>query len=269
MPVFEEACVFPAVEDRSDNTLRHAEPFTVGRPVTNGDTERATLRGRRRGYNRDVSTIERAQPLSRDARDQLVEVGRRFDRRGWVLGTSGNFSMVVERSPLRLAITPSGAFKGELEPSAILEVDDAGAVLGERGGRSSAETLLHLEVVRARGAGAVLHTHSMWSTLLSERCGDAGGVAMAGYEMLKGLEGVRTHEHREWLPIVENDQDMARLSGVVRELLAREPDAHGFLLRRHGLYTWGADLTQAVRHVEILEFLMEAVFRSGPGPTTS
>ncbi len=54
---------------------------------------------------------------------------------------------------------------------------------------------------------------------------------------------------------------MARLSGVVRGVLDQHPDAHGFLLRRHGLYTWGADLAQAVRHVEILEFLMEVVGR--------
>jgi methylthioribulose-1-phosphate dehydratase len=80
--------------------------------------------------------------------------------------------------------------------------------------------------------------------------------------MLKGLEGVRTHEHREWLPIVENDQDMARLSGVVRGMLDEYPEIHGFLLRGHGLYTWGTDLQQAIRHVEILEFLLELVGRS-------
>ena len=125
----------------------------------------------------------------------------------------------------------------------------------------SAEALLHVEIVRARGAGAVLHTHSIWSTLLSDRFGDAGGFAIEGYEMLKGLEGVRSHEHREWLPIVENDQDMTRLSRVVRSVLDEQPAAHGFLLRGHGLYTWGVDLPQAVRHVEILEFLLEVVGR--------
>jgi methylthioribulose-1-phosphate dehydratase len=125
----------------------------------------------------------------------------------------------------------------------------------------SAEALLHLEIVRARGAGAVLHTHSIWATRLSERFAAARGFFIEGYEMLKGLEGVRTHEHREWLPIVENDQDMARLSVVVRGVLEEHPEAHGFLLRRHGLYTWGNDLPQAVRHVEILEFLLEVVGR--------
>jgi methylthioribulose-1-phosphate dehydratase len=186
--------------------------------------------------------------------EQLVRAGRRFDARGWVLGTSGNFSAVSSLEPLRLAITPSAAFKGELTPDEMLEIDDQGIPVEATGARPSAETLLHLEIVRARGAGAVLHTHSVWSTLV--------GVLIEGYEMLKGLEGVRTHEHREWVPIVDNDQDMARLSRVVRGVLDRHPGAHGFLIRRHGLYTWGAELSQAVRHVEILEFLFEAVGRT-------
>jgi methylthioribulose-1-phosphate dehydratase len=54
---------------------------------------------------------------------------------------------------------------------------------------------------------------------------------------------------------------MSRLSLVVRECLAQHPAAHAFLLRGHGLYTWGTDVTQAVRHVEILEFLLEVTGR--------
>jgi methylthioribulose-1-phosphate dehydratase len=198
-----------------------------------------------------------------DTLSALCRAGRRFDERGWVLGTSGNFSAVIARDPLRLAITPSAAFKGELEPEQLLEMNEAGAVVagGAAGARPSAEALLHVEIVRARGAGAVLHTHSIWSTLLSDVHGDAGGVEIAGYEMLKGLDGVTTHEHREWLPIVGNDQDMTRLAAVVRRTLAAHPAAHGFLLRQHGLYTWGATLRDAVRHVEILEFLLESVGR--------
>ena len=217
-----------------------------------------------------MTTVQHGQTQGRiDLAEQLVRVGRRFDERGWVMGTSGNFSVVIGRDPLRLAITPSAAFKGELQAGQILEMDERGAPvdapspLGTASTRPrvSAEALLHLEIVRARGAGAVLHTHSIWATRLSERFAAAHGFFIEGYEMLKGLEGVRTHEHREWLPIVENDQDMARLSGVVRGVLEEHPEAHGFLLRRHGLYTWGNDLPQAVRHVEILEFLLEVVGR--------
>ena len=192
---------------------------------------------------------------------RLVEIGRRFDARGWVLGTSGNFSAVLDRDPLRLAITASGHAKGELTADQIIEIDDTGRVIGRATGRPSAETRLHLEIVSVRGAGAVLHTHSMWSTLLSQRHARAGGVTIEGYEMLKGLDGVRTHEHREWLPILENSQDMKALAGETDSLLRDNPDIHGFLIRRHGMYTWGTDIAQATRHVEILEFLLESVGR--------
>jgi len=196
---------------------------------------------------------------------RLAEIGRRFDARGWVLGTSGNFSAVLERDPLRLAITASGLAKGDLTADQILDIDGEGRVIGDSALRPSAETRLHLEIVNVRGAGAVLHTHSLWSTLLSERHARAGGIAIEGYEMLKGLEGVTTHEHAEWIPVLDNDQNMARLSGPVRDVLASHPAAHAFLLRQHGMYTWGETLSQAVRHVEIVEFLLEAVARTG-GP---
>jgi methylthioribulose-1-phosphate dehydratase len=197
----------------------------------------------------------------RDAAERLAAVGRRFDERNWVLGTSGNFSVVVDRDPLRLVMTRSGAAKGSLDAAQFVEVDADGRSVSVAG-KPSAEARLHLEIVRARGAGAVLHTHSIWSTILSDRHAREGGLAIAGYEMLKGLEGIATHEHREWLPILANDQDMDRLGTLVAAVLAEYPDCHGFLLRRHGLYTWGETLPQAVRHVEILEFLLEAVGRT-------
>ena len=114
----------------------------------------------------------------------------------------------------------------------------------------------------------MLHTHSVWSTVLSGVCAAKGGVALEGYEMLKGLEGVRTHQHREWMPILENSQDIVELAQRVTEVLRENPGIHGFLLREHGLYTWGSSLQEAKRHVEILEFLMEVLVRSGAGSRT-
>ena len=201
---------------------------------------------------------------------QLTEIGKRFYARGWALGTSGNFSAVVARKPLRLAITASSLPKGTLTPGDILQCDEQGHVVGRRG-KPSAETLLHVEVARRRGAGAVLHTHSVWSTILSELwAGKPGsGLVIEGYEMLKGLAGVATHDHRELVPILENDQDIPRLATRVGETLDRHPNAHAFLLRGHGLYTWGETLDEAERHVEILEFLFEVVGRTSGAAESS
>jgi len=190
---------------------------------------------------------------------QLAEVGRLCYARGWALGTSGNFSAVVGRNPLTLAITTSGVDKGVLEPGHIVEIDEHGRVVGGAG-TPSAEATLHLAIVRSRGAGAVLHTHSIWSTILSGTAGDS--LAIDGYEMLKGLDGVHTHEHREWLPILENTQDWPAAVPRIEAKLREHPEVHGFLIRRHGLYTWGRDLAAARRQVEVFEFLLEVLGRN-------
>jgi methylthioribulose-1-phosphate dehydratase len=192
----------------------------------------------------------------------LAEIGKGFYERGWVLGTSGNFSAVISREPLRLAITSTGLDKGNLTVGQFLEIDNAANVV-QGDGRPSAEALLHLAIARGLDAGAILHTHSVWSTVLSGSHASHGGIALQGFEMLKGLEGVRTHKHREWLPILENSQDMIELGERVSKILRESPGIHGFLLQEHGLYTWGAGLQEGKRHVEILEFLMEVLVRSG------
>ena len=212
--------------------------------------------------------------------DELVSVARGFYGRGWLMGTSGNLSAVVQREPMRLAITASGVDKGELRPEQVLLVDENVRVLNEArtppgflttseltnkaaaANKPSDESLLHVRIVKERGAGAVLHTHSIWNTVFSDLYATEGGVRIDGYEMLKGLAGVKTHEHSEFLPIVDNSQDMTSLANTISKTLNAHKFAHGILIKRHGLYSWGETLAQAKRHVEILEFLLEAMGRT-------
>lgn len=191
----------------------------------------------------------------------LASVARSCHVRGWALGTSGNFSAVISRNPFRMTISSSGFDKSTLSPEHFVHVNAEGTVTSGTG-KPSAETALHLLITRALGAGAVLHTHSVWNTMLSGHYAAQSGLWIEQYEMLKGLEGVKSHQHREWLPVFQNDQDMKRLSGIVETELRQRPEVHGFLLERHGLYTWGKDLAQAKRHLEILEFLLEVLART-------
>ena len=208
-----------------------------------------------------VSQSQTATAFSQTAAS-LSAVAKGFHARGWLLGTSGNLSAVVSREPLCLAMSPSGVDKGELTAAQILLIDQQGQMLNEGGAKPSDAALLHLQIVKDRRAGAVLHTHSVWNTILSDLYATQRGISIEGYEMLKGLDGVRTHEHREWLPIIDNSQDMTALANTIGETLSRNPNAHGFLLQRHGLYSWGVDLQQAKRHIEILEFLLETLGRT-------
>ena len=191
----------------------------------------------------------------------LCETVAGFHRRGWCLGTSGNFSVTLQGDPLQLLITASGREKDRLEPDDLLLVGEDGAPVEAGALSPSAEVLVHCTLAGQARAGSVLHTHSVPNTLLGERFLSSGGFTMSGYEMLKGLEGVRTHEAGVFVPVLANTQEMRVLGREVRRLLRDRPGTPGFLIAGHGLYTWGENLDQARRHVEIFEFLFECLAR--------
>lgn len=194
--------------------------------------------------------------------EALRRVGHVFWQRGWSLGTSSNYSVVVERDPLLLLVTASGKDKGRLTSDDFVLVGAGGQPTVVDQPKSSAETLLHCVAASHFGdVGAVLHTHSVWSTVLSQRFASQGGILLEGFEMLKGLSGVKTHQHREWLPIFENTQDIPALAEKVAAMHAEKGIAHGYLIRGHGIYTWGKDLDEATRQIEIWEFLLECLGR--------
>lgn len=197
-------------------------------------------------------------------RAALRAVGQMFYGRGWSLATSSNYSAVVGRNPMRLLLTASGKHKGQLTTDDFVVVDAAGKLLSAATGKPSAETLLHCVLTeQLPEVGSVLHTHSVWGTVLSDVHYPQGKLTIEGYEMLKGLEGIRTHEHCLEIAIFANAQDIAALAAEVRQRLASSDPAlsHAFLIRNHGLYTWGRDIDEARRHVEALEFLFEVTAR--------
>jgi methylthioribulose-1-phosphate dehydratase len=188
--------------------------------------------------------------------ESFCAAARECAPRGWVPATAGNFSF-RDAAAGRVFITASGLDKGALKPDDLLEIDSEGEVVAGSG-RPSAETSLHGVIYRDRPeAGAIFHVHTIWNTLLSDRFASAGAAPLENYELLKALSGVAKHEHRELVPILENSQDYAGLARELAAALNNYPDAHGVLLRRHGLYTWGESVAAARRHLEALEFLFE------------
>jgi len=182
----------------------------------------------------------------------LIDVGRQASAQGWVPATSGNFSARLDHE--RIAITVSGVHKGHLNHADIMLVDEDGESLDGR--RPSAETLLHTWLYQWRpDIHAVLHTHSMRSTVLSRVA--EGEVLLDGLEVLKAFDGIDTHDTELVIPVFPNDQDIAQLSQQVGEYLLRHPQVPGYLIAGHGLYTWGSSITSALRHLEAFEFLFE------------
>ncbi len=184
------------------------------------------------------------------AQDDIIRAGRRMDLRGWVPATAGNISIRIEGP--RIAITRSGGHKGFLDAFSVIEVDDQGTVVTP-GAKPSAETLLHCQIYRQfPDAGAVLHGHSVAGTVLS-MSEPASTLRIAGYEVQKAF-GETTHEAELHLPLFDNDQDIARLAGVVAPHLGTA--RMGYLIRGHGVYVWGAGMDAALARLEALEFLL-------------
>lgn len=190
---------------------------------------------------------------------QIIDAGRFLYGRGWSPATSSNYSARLAAD--QALLTVSGKHKGQLGEDDVLATDLAGHSL-EPGKKPSAETLLHTQLYAWRAEiGAVLHTHSVNATVLS-RLTPGDRLELEDYELQKAFAGVTTHEGRVTVPIFDNDQDIARLALQVQQWLDTHPDCVGYLIRGHGLYTWGAQMSDALRQIEAFEFLFECELKT-------
>lgn len=190
---------------------------------------------------------------------QIIEAGRFLYGRGWSPATSSNYSARLAAD--QALLTVSGKHKGQLGENDVLATDLAGNSL-EPGKKPSAETLLHTQLYAWRAEiGAVLHTHSVNATVLS-RLTPGDRLLLEDYELQKAFAGVTTHEGQVLVPIFDNDQDIARLAGRVQQWLDTHPDCVGYLIRGHGLYTWGPQMSDALRQIEAFEFLFECELKT-------
>jgi len=189
-----------------------------------------------------------------NAAQSIIEAGRFLYARGWSPATSSNYSARIDTA--HIAITVSGRHKGELRDGDVMAVTLDGEPV-QSDCRASAETLLHTVIYDLfPKVGAVLHTHSVNATVISRLLADQKALHLDDYELQKAFAGVSTHEQPVTIPIFDNTQDMAALSETTRDYFQAHPEQPGYLIRGHGLYTWGETMQECLRHVEALEFLL-------------
>ena len=183
----------------------------------------------------------------------IIETANFLDAKGWTPATSSNFSVMLDNN--YCAITVSGKHTGKLTPDDIMVVDLKGNPQDDK--KPSAETLLHTSLYAwDNSLGCVLHTHSINSTILSLLINESFWQ-WQGYELLKAFSGISTHESVVKMPIFENTQDIGILAEEVINYLKTDIPCWGYLIRGHGVYTWGKDMASALRHLEAIEYLME------------
>lgn len=189
----------------------------------------------------------------RAAARSIAAIGRRLYQHGWSPATSSNYSQRLNEH--YYAITVSGRDKGMLTEADVMVVNMQGEPASE--GRPSAETGLHTQLYRRfPDAGAVLHTHSVASTVLTMHWPRQSMLVLEGYELLKALDGIATHDTRVEIPVFDNTQD---IDALAREIDAAMDDGlarHAYLIRGHGLYTWAPDMASCYRQLEALECLL-------------
>ena len=189
------------------------------------------------------------------AADAIVQAGRFLYQQGWSPATSSNYSARIDAE--HIAITVSGRHKGQPGAGDVMVVDLAGRPV-QSDCRSSAETRLHTVLYEVfPEVGAVLHTHSVKATVLSRLLEPGQPLALEGYELQKAFTGVETHESVLTVPVFDNTQDIDALAEQTREWFREHPEQPGYLIRGHGLYTWGKTMADCLRHVEAFEFLFE------------
>lgn len=203
-----------------------------------------------------MSALWNARALEAGA--TLAAEAARFSGYGWMRGTSGNLSVVVQREPLVLAVTASGLEKSELTENDVVLVGADGTGVDPTDERPpSAEAGLHAHIAARTGAGAVFHVHAFDAVVAGHRW--PGGVEIRDMEMLKGI-GHSAHGETVVIPVIENDQDMtveaARFDEVYRGPADGTPEVPALIVANHGMYAWGADAAAARRHLEIAEWLL-------------
>lgn len=191
---------------------------------------------------------------------QLVECIHFLHQQGWAPATSSNYSFRMPGEST-ITISSSGKDKGIFSLEDLMEVDLGGRPVNDTR-KPSAETLLHTLIYQRRPeVTCILHTHTVYNTVLSQVYQQKGSLQLSGFELLKGISGIKTHESTVDLPIFANAQDMQKLSARIALYWDQHPDLSGFLLAGHGLYTWGKSIAEAKRHIEVFEFLFDCFYK--------
>ncbi len=185
----------------------------------------------------------------KDLRAAIVECGQICYQRNLMSSSDGNLSVRLD-SELVL-ITPSGTSKGRMTGEDLLVIGMDGKVHEGHGGRlSSSETPMHLEVYRQRpDVRAVIHAHPIFATALTVAGLDFPSDLLP--EVMLALGEVPVTEY--FMP--SSAEGAAAIAPFVR-------DHRAILLRQHGSLTMGADLDEALIHLERIEHVAEVFWRA-------
>lgn len=173
------------------------------------------------------------------AKEAILEIGRRMFAKGFVAANDGNISVKV--SDNAIWSTPTLVSKGYMTEDILVKVDLDGNVL-EGSSKPSSEIKMHLRVYKENPElRAVTHAHPPVAT----------SFAIAGI----ALDQAILPEAVVNLGVVPVAQYASPGTKDVPDSIAPYCNTHnGVLLQNHGALTWGKDPFEAYYRLESLEF---------------
>ncbi len=178
-------------------------------------------------------------PTDKEAREQIIKIGRLLYEEGLNTGTDGNISCLTDGGA-NLWTTCSGSAKGFLTESDLVKTDLNGNVL-EGTKKPSSELKLHLCVFRNNKlARAAVHAHTVAATALA--CSGVGLTEPLLPPVSLQLGRVHVAPYA-----------LTGTQAVADSILPYVKDNNAVLLANHGAVTWGRDLWQAFTRMETLE----------------
>lgn len=191
--------------------------------------------------------------------DQIAQVIRNYNSKGWSPATSTNYSFKDEKN--QIWVSRSGIDKSEFKGEDFIKINLKGEAIEEYVNlKPSAETLIHCFIYKMfPETKVILHSHGINPVVISSL--EKAEVSFEGYEIQKGFEGQKTHLNKITIPILDNSQEM---SFFEKELVYKQAQItnHCFIIRKHGTYAWGKSLFEAKRHLETLDYLCECKLKT-------
>jgi L-fuculose-phosphate aldolase len=181
-------------------------------------------------------------------RQALVDGCRAIGESGMVVGSAGNLSV---RSGDRVLITPRGAELEAVDPSDLVDVAlDDGSVAADHASasRPSSETPLHRAIYGADEAGAIVHTHAHYCTVLSTLVDELPAI----HYMITAFGG----------PIRVASYETFGTDALAASIGAALQDRRAALMANHGAVVAGRDIEHAVALSIQLEWLASVYYHA-------
>lgn len=186
-------------------------------------------------------------PTDAEAKQQILEIGRRMDRKGFVAANDGNLTVKVGDDAVWS--TPTGVAKGTMTEDMLVKLDLDGKIL-ESTRRPSSEAKMHLAIYKEDPTvGAVCHAHP------------TNALVFASAE--RPLDLALIQEAVVLLGVVPVAPFALPGSQALADSVVPFVKTHrSLLLAHHGVVTWGKDLEQAFFFMESTETLARVTLLS-------